>query len=90
MIHAYLFVAANKRDHEDHGPLFLEKMNEINRIAGTHITVYHSFRDEVNLYRVHWWKCDGKCGNIIKRAMNRAPGTYGAYARTSDRQHTSF
>ncbi|GFU26273.1 sprT-like domain-containing protein Spartan, partial [Nephila pilipes] len=42
--------------------------------------VYHSFHDEVDSYRRHWWKCDGPCQNrrpfygIVKRAMNRAPG----------------
>ena len=77
MIHAYLFVASNKRDHDDHGPLFLAKMNEINLKAGTHISVFHNFRNEVDLYRVHWWKCQGKCARIIKRAMNRTPGQNG-------------
>ena len=43
------------------------------------MTVYHSFRDEVEVYREHWWKCNGPCQNkppyygIVKRAMNRPP-----------------
>ena len=41
--------------------------------------IYHSFHDEVNLYKTHWWRCDGPCQNrppyfgFVKRAMNRAP-----------------
>lgn len=41
--------------------------------------VYHSFHDEVDVYRQHWWRCDGPCQNrrpyfgYVKRAMNRAP-----------------
>ncbi len=42
--------------------------------------VYHSFHDEVKLYKTHWWKCDGPCQHrapyfgLVKRSMNRAPG----------------
>lgn len=49
-------------------------------IAGTNITVYHDFYDEVALYKQHWWKCDGPCQHrkpffgMVKRATNRAPG----------------
>lgn len=50
-------------------------MNSINTHGNFNISVYHSFRDEVDHYRTHWWQCD-KCQNIIKRAMNRAPGAY--------------
>lgn len=41
--------------------------------------VYHSFHDEVDVYRQHWWRCDGPCRTrkpffgYVKRAMNRAP-----------------
>lgn len=41
--------------------------------------VYHSFHDEVDVYRQHWWRCNGPCQNrkpyfgYVKRAMNRAP-----------------
>ncbi|XP_065662180.1 DNA-dependent metalloprotease SPRTN isoform X3 [Hydra vulgaris] len=43
--------------------------------------VYHSFHDEVNNYRQHWWKCDGPCNKrppyfgVVRRAMNRAPSS---------------
>lgn len=41
--------------------------------------VYHSFHDEVDVYRQHWWRCSGPCQSrkpyfgYVKRAMNRAP-----------------
>ncbi|XP_034937190.1 LOW QUALITY PROTEIN: sprT-like domain-containing protein Spartan [Chelonus insularis] len=80
MIHAYLFVTNNNRDRDGHGPEFCKHMNRINQSAGTKITIYHSFHDEVRLYQQHWWKCDGPCKNkppyfgTVRRAMNRAPG----------------
>ena len=42
--------------------------------------IYHSFHDEVKLYKTHWWKCNGACQHrppfygLVKRSMNRAPG----------------
>ncbi|KAM9354434.1 DNA-dependent metalloprotease SPRTN [Pholidichthys leucotaenia] len=81
MIHALLFVTQNNRDREGHGPEFCKHMDRINRASGTKITVYHSFHDEVDLYRQHWWRCDGPCQNrrpyfgYVKRAMNRAPSS---------------
>ncbi|RHZ51268.1 hypothetical protein Glove_481g94 [Diversispora epigaea] len=79
MIHAYLFVTKNNKNHDAHGPEFLEQMKRINEAAGTNITVYHNFHEEVNHYRTHIWKCDGPCQNkapyfgIVKRSMNRKP-----------------
>ena len=41
--------------------------------------MYHTFHDEVENYRQHWWKCDGACQKkppyfgYVKRSMNRAP-----------------
>ncbi|CAG8584109.1 6661_t:CDS:2 [Dentiscutata heterogama] len=67
MIHAYLFVTKNYKDHNAHGPEFLKHMERINAAAGTKITVYHNFRDE------------GPCQfkppyfGIVQRAMNRPP-----------------
>lgn len=72
MIHAYLLITDKRASREDHGPLFQEQMNRVNRIAGTRITIYHSFFDEVNYYKTHWWQCSS-CSKIIKRSMNRAP-----------------
>uniref|UniRef100_A0A3B4ECM6 DNA-dependent metalloprotease SPRTN n=1 Tax=Pygocentrus nattereri TaxID=42514 RepID=A0A3B4ECM6_PYGNA len=79
MIHALLFVTQNNRDRDGHGPEFCKHMNRINGASGTNITIYHSFHDEVDVYRQHWWRCDGPCQNrkpflgYVKRAMNRAP-----------------
>lgn len=39
MIHAYLFVTANNRDRDGHGPEFHKHMYRINGVAGTNITV---------------------------------------------------
>ena len=80
MIHAYLFVTDGNDDHDGHGPAFHEHMFRINKEAGTNISVYHNFHDEVALYKTHWWKCDGPCQKrkpfygMVKRSMNRAPG----------------
>ncbi|CAH0395595.1 unnamed protein product [Bemisia tabaci] len=82
MIHAYLFVTANNRDRDGHGPEFHKHMGRINKEAGTKITVYHSFHDEVRLYQQHWWRCNGPCRDrkpyygYVRRAKNRAPGPY--------------
>lgn len=82
MIHAYLFVTKNNRDRDGHGPEFHKHMNRINQDAGTHISVYHSFHDEVKLYQQHWWRCNGPCQHrppffgMVRRSMNRAPGPY--------------
>eukprot|EP00177_Eucheuma_denticulatum_P004796 GFKZ01008710.1.p1 GENE.GFKZ01008710.1~~GFKZ01008710.1.p1 ORF type:complete len:734 (+),score=74.40 GFKZ01008710.1:359-2560(+) len=77
MIHAYLFETEGVavRDGPDgHGPRFMSHANRINRAESgkVSITPYHSFTDEVDLYRVHHWTCN-RCGRVIKRAMNRAP-----------------
>ncbi|KAI8374324.1 SprT-like family-domain-containing protein [Radiomyces spectabilis] len=79
MIHALLFVTKNFDDHESHGPEFLRVAARINAQAGTNITVYHNFHDEVDYYRTHVWQCDGVCQTkppyfgIVKRSMNRPP-----------------
>lgn len=81
MIHAYLFLT-NTRDHsrDGHGPEFCKHMYRINKGAGTNISIYHNFHEEVKLYKQHWWKCNGSCQHhkpfygYVKRSMNRAPG----------------
>ncbi|XP_022071198.2 DNA-dependent metalloprotease SPRTN [Acanthochromis polyacanthus] len=81
MIHALLFVTQNNRDRDGHGPEFCKHMHRINKASGTKITVYHSFHDEVDVYRQHWWRCNGPCQSrkpyfgFVKRAMNRAPSS---------------
>lgn len=63
-----------------HGPNFKRIMENINKVAGTNISVYHSFHDEVELYKTHIWRCNGICQHRqpfygwIKRTSNRAPG----------------
>ncbi|KAF9092271.1 hypothetical protein BGX23_004453 [Mortierella sp. AD031] len=53
MIHAYLFVTQEIQDHEGHGADFQHHMNRINKAAGTTITIYHTFHDEVRYYKTH-------------------------------------
>jgi hypothetical protein len=83
MIHAFCFVNGIREGNGGHGPNFIKFMNSINQRAGTNITVYHNFHDEVDLYKVHWWRCSGPCVNrqpyfgFVKRTMNRAPGKFG-------------
>ncbi|VVC29959.1 SprT-like,Zinc finger, Rad18-type putative [Cinara cedri] len=82
MIHAYLFLT-NSREHRDrdgHGAEFCKHMYRINIQAGTNISIYHNFHEEVKSYKQHWWRCNGPCKSIrpfygyVKRSMNRAPG----------------
>lgn len=79
MIHAWEFLTRRLMDHDGHGPEFLRIAKEINTVAGTNITVYHNFHDEVEAHRRHWWRCEGPCMSkpphfgYVKRAMNRAP-----------------
>lgn len=61
MIHAFVFVYSRVKDHDDHGAVFQSHMHRINQTAGTQITVFHSFHDEVDSYRQHWWKCSVSC-----------------------------
>ncbi|XP_012059939.1 PREDICTED: sprT-like domain-containing protein Spartan [Atta cephalotes] len=80
MIHAYLFLTNNDQDRDGHGPNFCKHMHRINKEAGTNITIYHNFHDEVKLYKQHWWKCNGPCQyrppffGTVRRSMNRPPG----------------
>ncbi|NXI60059.1 SPRTN protein, partial [Chloroceryle aenea] len=79
MIHALLFVTNNRKDRESHGPEFRKHMRHINRLTGANVTISHNFHEEVDLYRQHWWRCNGPCRNrrpyfgYVKRAMNRPP-----------------
>lgn len=80
MIHAYCFVLNIREGNGGHGPNFKKIMGSINKVAGTNITVYHTFHDEVELYKQHWWRCNGMCQDrspffgYVKRTSNRAPG----------------
>lgn len=78
MIHAYLFMRIGERDHNGHGNLFQYHMKRINHVLGTSITIYHTFHEEVRLYKTHHWRCNGVCKDKppfygwVKRSMNRA------------------
>ncbi|NWV94645.1 SPRTN protein, partial [Machaerirhynchus nigripectus] len=82
MIHALLFVTHNYKDRESHGPEFCKHMRRINLLTGANVTIYHDFYDEINVYRQHWWRCNGPCQNrapyfgYVKRSMNRAPSAH--------------
>ncbi|NXK60078.1 SPRTN protein, partial [Sylvietta virens] len=82
MIHALLFVTHNNKDRESHGPEFCKHMRRINLLTGANVTIYHNFYDEINLYRQHWWRCNGPCQSrapyfgYVKRSMNRAPSAH--------------
>nr|XP_020032224.1 sprT-like domain-containing protein Spartan isoform X1 [Castor canadensis] len=82
MIHAYLFVTNNDKDREGHGPEFCKHMHRLNHLTGANITIYHTFHDEVDEYRRHWWRCSGPCQHrqpyygYVKRATNRAPSCH--------------
>lgn len=71
MIHAYLYLTRNFKDRGSHGPEFLSHAERINRAANTHITVYHSFHDEVNHARQHIWRCNGVGLLPLKTFVNR-------------------
>ena len=64
LIHAWLFVTKDRHSRNDgkdgHGPDFIQKMVEVNEVTGLHLSVYHSFTDEVDEARQHVWLCDGK------------------------------
>lgn len=75
-IHAYLFVTQQNTDHDDHGPRFCSHMQRINQAAGTSITVYHTFHDEVDHHRTHWWQCTVRLSSeCAARADPRPPPT---------------
>nr|CAI5831431.1 unnamed protein product [Callosobruchus analis] len=49
--------------------------------AGTEITIYHDFHDEVDLYtKQHWWRCNGPCQKwrpnfgLVRKMRNKPPG----------------
>ena len=64
MIHAYLFITANNKDRDGHGPEFVKEMNRINALENCNITIYHNFTDEVDYYRNHIWRCNGSCQTL--------------------------
>ncbi|XP_041441465.1 DNA-dependent metalloprotease dvc-1-like [Xenopus laevis] len=73
MIHYYLFI----KDIPDinHGTAFQNEMERINRESGANITIIAPFDYEYEALKCHWWKCDGPCGELVKRIRNAAPGS---------------
>ncbi|XP_031748788.1 sprT-like domain-containing protein Spartan [Xenopus tropicalis] len=59
----------------EHGATFQYHMKRINRESGANITIYHDFIQEYESLKRHWWKCNGPCQQVVKRLMNRTPGT---------------
>jgi hypothetical protein len=83
-IHAYFFITTSWKhsrgdDGTGHGAGFLLLADAISNHGNYHITVYHTFHDEVDSYRTHIWKCNGPCQSqppyfgLVKRSMNRPP-----------------
>ncbi|CAI5460040.1 unnamed protein product [Closterium sp. Yama58-4] len=81
MIHAFIFLCRPSHSREDHGPMFQGIMGTINSSTlhdhqrppgGYQISIYHSFKDEVNVHRRHAWQC-ARCQEEVRRAMNRPP-----------------
>lgn len=71
MIHAYFFVLqGGSIDRDGHGPDFCSFMEKINKIEGTHISIYHSFHDEVNHFKKHIWRCNVIIKTIKKLLIN--------------------
>ncbi|CAN6465620.1 unnamed protein product [Victoria cruziana] len=77
-----------------HGSKFQNLMKKINRSTvvdyqrppgGYLITIYHNFFDEVDIYKVHHWMCN-TCGDLVKRAMNRAPSPNDCIQRVKEGQ----
>ena len=75
---AYLFLTegvVDRSDQSGHGPSFLRHAARINAAAGTRITVYHNFHDEVDVHRTHIWQCQVRAG--------RRGGSVAVLARSS-------
>lgn len=66
MIHAYLFVTDGNDDHDGHGPAFHKHMHRINGEAGTSISVYHTFHDEVS---TGTWVLNSASGELQSRCI---------------------
>ena len=50
MIHAYLFVTHNNKDHDDHGTEFHKHMFRINKQSGSNITVCSLVYNRLSFY----------------------------------------
>ncbi|OCT94371.1 hypothetical protein XELAEV_18012042mg [Xenopus laevis] len=73
MIHVHQFFT-NARD-EGHGSLFHSHKRRINKMTGANIIAYPDYKEQYELLKRHWWRCNGPCGELEKRIMNRPPST---------------
>ncbi len=80
MIHGFIFIRyGGTLQRDGHGPDFQALMHLINARAGSNITVYHTFHEEVKACRKHVWRCQGPCQlrgpfyGWVRRSMNRPP-----------------
>ncbi|GAB4819387.1 hypothetical protein N2152v2_006433 [Parachlorella kessleri] len=82
MIHACMMLGGIRDDEPSgHGTIFRSIMRRINEstapdtqrpAGGYNINTHHTMHAEVDFYRQHHWRC-ARCGNLVKRAMNRPP-----------------
>ncbi|PRW20898.1 sprT-like domain-containing Spartan [Chlorella sorokiniana] len=82
MTHAYMMLQGIRDDDRGgHGTIFKSIIQRINTSrlpdhqrppGGYNVAVYHTMLAEVDHYRQHHWQCE-RCGNLVKRAMNRPP-----------------
>ncbi|OCT94366.1 hypothetical protein XELAEV_18012037mg [Xenopus laevis] len=73
MIHVHQFLS-NSRD-EGHGSLFHSHKRRINKMTGANIMAHPDYKEQYELLKRHWWRCNSPCGELEKRIMNRPPST---------------
>lgn len=81
MVHAYLYVKYNKKDHGYHGPSFADAVNAINSSSkedlqkpngGYNVTFSHDFSKGLHSHGVGQWICTS-CGDMIEGPSNKKP-----------------
>lgn len=73
MIHAFLYLIKENDGGLHHGPEFTRMAEKISKEGKCSITVYHDYEDEMEYLQKYVWQCNGSCGQIVKRSMNRPP-----------------
>ncbi|VDL64770.1 unnamed protein product [Nippostrongylus brasiliensis] len=81
MIHAFLFVTRRDRDRDGHGQQFQFHMHRINRMANVNITIYHSFHDEVAVYKQHIWRSVPSLFSRVKTFVKSSTGEPEGYGQ---------
>ena len=94
MIHAWIFCRGLHGVDGDHGPRFRAKVAQINAASGLsdldplcapggyRVDITHSMIAEVQSFQTHVWQCTS-CGDVIRRATNRAPQLADCVVRSS-------